>query len=97
MEMLRQLQADLPPFAFGVFRLCAWLALLMVVFVPLEKVCALHRQKVFRKAFATDLAYYFLSSLLPKILLIMPMRCVAQASIVMGIMRRIFGSRLLRK
>lgn len=79
METLRQLQEHLPSFAFDAFRLCVWLALLMVVFVPLEKLCALHRQKVFRKAFVTDLAYYFLSSLLPKMLLILPMTMLAWA------------------
>ena len=54
-------------------RLCVWLLLLITIFVPLERLCALHPQKVFRKGFLTDLAYYFLSSLLPKLLLILPM------------------------
>src|SRR5260370_3322989 len=51
-------------------RLCMWLLILMIVFVPLERLCALHPQKVFRKAFLTDVAYCFLSGLLPKLLLV---------------------------
>jgi sterol desaturase/sphingolipid hydroxylase (fatty acid hydroxylase superfamily) len=77
METLRQLQQNLPPFALDIFRLCIWLVLLMVIFVPLERLCAQHPQKVFRKGFLTDLGYYFLNSLLPKFLLILPMSMVA--------------------
>lgn len=77
MEILRLLQQNLPPFALDVFRLCIWLVLLMAIFVPLERLCARHPQKVFRKGFLTDLGYYFLNSLLPKFLLILPMSMVA--------------------
>jgi sterol desaturase/sphingolipid hydroxylase (fatty acid hydroxylase superfamily) len=76
MEPLRQLYQHLPRFALDMFRLSIWLILLMVVFVPLERLCVLHPQRVFRKAFLTDLAYYFLSSLLPK-LLILPLTVIA--------------------
>jgi sterol desaturase/sphingolipid hydroxylase (fatty acid hydroxylase superfamily) len=63
--------------ALDFIRLCVWLLILMIVFVPLERLCALHPQKVFRKAFFTDLGYCFLSGLLPKLLLIPPMAMVA--------------------
>uniref|UniRef100_Q01SW7 Sterol desaturase n=1 Tax=Solibacter usitatus (strain Ellin6076) TaxID=234267 RepID=Q01SW7_SOLUE len=63
--------------AVDVFRLCIWLVLLVLIFVPLERLWARHPQKVFRKAFATDLAYYFLNSLLPKLLLILPLSGIA--------------------
>ena len=79
MEILRQLQPYLPPIAFDVFKLCIWLLLLMAVFMPLEKLCARHPQKVFRKAFPTDLGYYFINSLLPKLLLILPLSMIAWA------------------
>ena len=79
MEMLRQLQQYLPPLAMETFRLCAWLMFLMAIFVPLERVCALRPQRVFRKSFLTDLAYYFLSSLLPKLILILPLTMLAWA------------------
>jgi sterol desaturase/sphingolipid hydroxylase (fatty acid hydroxylase superfamily) len=77
METLRQLQQHLSPFAFDVFKLSVWLLLLLVVFVPLERLCGLHPQKVFRKAFLTDLGYYFLNSLLPKLILILPLSMLA--------------------
>jgi sterol desaturase/sphingolipid hydroxylase (fatty acid hydroxylase superfamily) len=77
MEILRQLQQHLPPFALDVFRLCVWLVLLIMIFVPLERLCARRSQPVFRKGFVTDLGYYFINSLLPKLLLILPMSMVA--------------------
>jgi len=77
METLRQLQQHLPPFAFDVFKLSVWLLLLMAVFVPLERLCAQHPQKVFRQGFLTDLGYYFLNSLLPKLLLALPLSMFA--------------------
>lgn len=77
METLHQLQQQLPLFALSVAKLCVWLVLLMVIFVPLERLCALHAQKIFRKAFLTDLTYFFLNGLLPKLLLIAPMTTIA--------------------
>ncbi|HME09695.1 MAG TPA: sterol desaturase family protein [Bryobacteraceae bacterium] len=67
------------PFAIDIVRLCVWLALLMAIFVPLERFFALHRQRIFRKAFATDLVYYFLSGLVPNLLLLAPMSVAAWA------------------
>jgi sterol desaturase/sphingolipid hydroxylase (fatty acid hydroxylase superfamily) len=71
------MQQYLPSLALDVFRLSIWLVLLAVMFVPLERLCAQHRQSVFRHEFAIDLGYYFLNSLLPKLLLILPMSIVA--------------------
>ena len=51
MELIQQLREHLPPLAFNAFRLGVLLVLLVVVFVPLEKLWAQHRQKVFRKDF----------------------------------------------
>jgi sterol desaturase/sphingolipid hydroxylase (fatty acid hydroxylase superfamily) len=65
-------------FGTDVVRLTIWLFLLMIVFVPLERLAALHPRKVFRKSFATDLSYYFLNSLLPKMLLVLPMALLAR-------------------
>jgi sterol desaturase/sphingolipid hydroxylase (fatty acid hydroxylase superfamily) len=79
METLRHLQQSLPPLAVDVIRLCIWLLLLVVIFVPLEKLWARHRQKLFRKGFWIDLAYYFISSLLPIRLLTPLMLTVAWA------------------
>jgi len=60
-----------------VLRLCVWLVLLMVIFIPLERLFSQHPQKVFRKEFFTDLGYYFLNSLLPKLLLVLPLSIIA--------------------
>jgi len=77
MDLLRQLQSHLPPLAVDVIRLSIWLLLLMVIFVPLERMFAVHPHKVFRKSFPTDLGYYFLNSLLPKMLLVPPIALIA--------------------
>ena len=71
------LQHYLLPFATDVLRLGIWLLLLMIVFVSLERLFAVHPQKVFRKSFPVDLGYYVLNSLIPKMLLIVPMACIA--------------------
>lgn len=64
---------NVPPFVIDVFRLSLWLLIIMALFVPLEKLWPLHRQALFRKAWLTDLSYFFLSGLLPKFFLVVPM------------------------
>ncbi|QXQ06271.1 sterol desaturase family protein [Sphingosinicellaceae bacterium] len=70
---------NLSHFAFEVFRLAVWLALLVAVFVPLERLFALRTGKAWRPGVLTDLGYYFLSSLVPAVLLGLPMALVATA------------------
>jgi sterol desaturase/sphingolipid hydroxylase (fatty acid hydroxylase superfamily) len=77
METLRQLQFSLPPFALDLVRLGVWLVILALIFVPLEKFFTLRPQKIFRRAFSTDLAYYFLNGILLKLLLVLPLTLVA--------------------
>jgi len=77
MEIVVRLAHSLVPFARDVLRVAAWFVLLMAVFVPLERCFAVHPQKIFRKAYAVDLAYYFLNSLLPNVLLAAPMAVIA--------------------
>ena len=55
----------------------AWLVVLAVIFIPLERLFALHPKKIFRKAVVTDVGYYFLNSLLPAFLLGFPLAAVA--------------------
>lgn len=76
MEVFQQLQ-QLPPFARDMLRLCIWFALLMIIFVPSERLCAQRPQKVFRTGFLTDAGYYFISSLLPARLLVLPTAAIA--------------------
>ena len=70
----------MPPIAIDVFRLSIWLALLMAVFVPLERLFAARRQRVLRGLFLVDLAYYFISGLLPKLMLVVPISLAAWAA-----------------
>ncbi len=60
---------DLFTVLFAAARLTMWLAVFAAVFVPIERMFALHRQKIFRKEIAVDLGYYFLNGLLPGLVL----------------------------
>jgi sterol desaturase/sphingolipid hydroxylase (fatty acid hydroxylase superfamily) len=64
-------------FLIDVLRLCAWLAVLAALLVPLERRWGRRPQKFLRKAFGTDLGYYFLSGLAPKVLMILPLTVLA--------------------
>src|SRR5206468_1712925 len=68
---------DLPQYVLQPLKLCIWLVILTVIFVPLEWMFALHPSKIFRKGIFTDLGYYFLSSLLPSVLLAVPLAYIA--------------------
>jgi sterol desaturase/sphingolipid hydroxylase (fatty acid hydroxylase superfamily) len=76
MELVQQLR-HLPTFAVEIARISIWLLLLMAVFVPLEKLFSLHKQEILRKSFLLDLGYYFINSLLPKMILVIPMGLIA--------------------
>ena len=77
--MLHTLQAYLPTFARDVLRLCVWLTLLTAVFVPLERLAGL-RPAAARREVRTNLAYYFINSLAPALLLAAPLALVAVAA-----------------
>ena len=64
-------------FLMDAVRLCAWLLLLALIFLPLERLFALHPKKFFRKALAQDLGYYFVSGLVPGVLLAVPLSLAA--------------------
>jgi sterol desaturase/sphingolipid hydroxylase (fatty acid hydroxylase superfamily) len=57
---------------YAAARLSMWLAVFAAIFVPIERVFALHSQKIFRKGIAVDLGYYFISGLLPGLILAAP-------------------------
>ncbi len=78
--MLQILERHLQAFTIDVLRLCLWLLILAAIFVPLERLFALHPQKTFRQAVFVDLGYYFLSSLLPALLLSAPLAVIAWAA-----------------
>src|SRR5689334_9524050 len=52
--------------------LCLWLVILTAIFVPLERLFVLHPRKDRLKGVPMDLAFYFLNSLLPAILIGIP-------------------------
>ncbi len=62
-----------------VARMLASLALVMVIFLPLERLFAARKQKIFRQHFLTDLGYYFIGGLVPKLLLVLPISALAWA------------------
>lgn len=66
--------------ALDIFRLLVWLILLAIIFVPLERLTPQKKQKVFRPEFLVDLGHYFVNSLLPKVMLILPISIIAWAT-----------------
>ena len=58
-------------------RLDAWLLLVAVVFLPLERLFALHRRKIICKSLLSDIGFYFVSGLVPALLLNPPLTLVA--------------------
>ncbi len=77
--MSQLLGPTLMDFLITIVRLSLWLTILVVIFVPLERLFAAHPQKVLRKGIATDLGYFLLSSLLPALLLSVPVGMLAWA------------------
>ena len=67
-------------FAVDLARLLIWLVVLTLVFVPLERLFVLHPRKQRWKAVPADLAFYFLNSLLPALLLAIPLAAMAAAA-----------------
>ena len=70
-------QQHLLAFLISMARVCAWLLLLALIFLPLERLFALHPKEFFRNGVAQDLGYYFISSLVPGLLLAVPLSLVA--------------------
>src|SRR5258705_11048400 len=70
--MIGNLFQHLQGFGIDVLRLCIWLVLLTVIFLPLERLCVLHPRKRRLKGVPTDLAFYFLKSLLPAAIIGIP-------------------------
>lgn len=60
-----------------VLRLGVWLALLVALFVPLERVFALRPSAVLRRGIWQDVGFYFVSSLLPGLVVGVPLALLA--------------------
>lgn len=63
--------------ALQVARLTVWLVLLTIVFVPLERLFALHPKPKRARTIASDLVYYFVNSLAPAVVVAIPMSVLA--------------------
>ncbi|MHB2021237.1 MAG: sterol desaturase family protein [Candidatus Xenobia bacterium] len=66
-------------FAVDVTRLTIWLALLMAIFVPLERAFPLRPIRLWRKQIAVDLAWYFINGLVPSAVVALPLSVLARA------------------
>ena len=73
-------QRHLLAFLINVARLCLWLLIIAAIFLPLERLFPLQRQKILRRGIGVDLGYYFLSSLLPGLVLAVPLSLVAMGA-----------------
>lgn len=73
------MNAFLSEFAVDVARTCVWLVLLVVLFVPLERWFGMRHAQP-NPQLRHNLAYYFISSLVPILLLTAPMALLATAA-----------------
>jgi sterol desaturase/sphingolipid hydroxylase (fatty acid hydroxylase superfamily) len=76
-DWLNSLDPRLVAYALQILRASVWLLILAIVFTPLERLFAVHPQKIFRKGFVTDVGYYFLNSVVPGFLLSFPLALLA--------------------
>jgi len=64
-------------YMWSVIRLCAWLLILAVIFMPLEWLFAVRRHNISRRSVARDIGFYFISGLVPNLLLAVPLSVAA--------------------
>jgi sterol desaturase/sphingolipid hydroxylase (fatty acid hydroxylase superfamily) len=76
-DWLDSLDPQLKAHVLQILRLSAWLVILAVVFIPLERLFALRPMKIFRKGIVTDVGYYFLNGIVPALVLSSPLALVA--------------------
>lgn len=79
MDTLGRWLATWPPLAVDALRYFNGLLLLAAIFIPLERACAQTPKAVLREGWRTDVAYYFLTSLLPARLLTIPVAALVWA------------------
>ncbi len=71
--VLPQIQSTLTE----ILRLSVWLAILAIVFVPLERLFPLHRRGIARRQFGIDILYYYVAGIVPVMLMSLPLALVA--------------------
>lgn len=70
-------QSHLHALIVSLARTCTWLILLFAIFAPLERLFALHKKKATGRSPTSDLGYYFINSLVPGLLLAVPLSLAA--------------------
>ncbi|HUB11780.1 MAG TPA: sterol desaturase family protein [Acetobacteraceae bacterium] len=68
---------QLPPILLTTIRLSVWLLILCTIFLPLELLFSLPRQKLLRRSLPSDIGFYFISGLVPQLLLAVPLSLAA--------------------
>jgi sterol desaturase/sphingolipid hydroxylase (fatty acid hydroxylase superfamily) len=58
-------------------RACVWLLILSLVFIPLEMLFPLHKERTLRATTPGDLGFYFVSTFLPPFVLLIPLTVAA--------------------
>jgi len=71
---------QLAVFLISLARLGVWLLLLALIFLPLERLFTLHPRKIFYKGFAGDIGFYFISGVVPGLLLAVPLSLTAMGA-----------------
>jgi sterol desaturase/sphingolipid hydroxylase (fatty acid hydroxylase superfamily) len=66
--------------AANLARMAFWLVLLAAIFVPIERLFPLKREKLFRRQIGVDAGYYFINGLIPGLVLGAPMALVVLLS-----------------
>jgi sterol desaturase/sphingolipid hydroxylase (fatty acid hydroxylase superfamily) len=70
-------QLHLPAILLNVVRLSLWLLILCAIFLPLERLFSLHRQKIIRRSLPSDIVCFFITGLVPQLLLAVPLSLAA--------------------
>ena len=78
--MPQDLGSQLPPALLEIVRLSLRITILVVIFVPLERLFAAHPRKIFRRGIVVDLAYYVINSLVIGLLMSIPAGFLAWTS-----------------
>ena len=64
------------PVFLALLNTAKWLAITAAIFVPLERLFALQKQRIFRKEFAVDIGYTFLNALVLAFMLAVPLSVI---------------------
>lgn len=78
--MIQTLISTLQPLVKEILILSGWLAILSIIFIPLERLLPLHRQRIARGHFGIDLIFYYLAGIFPALIMSVPLGIAAYVS-----------------